>query len=59
VLASVAPVSGAHARHQTTPAMPLGIAKHVWSIGELIDAALAAQLTLFTARIHVTVLEFK
>jgi IS1 family transposase len=29
------------ARHQTTPAMALGIAKHVWSIGELIDAALA------------------
>jgi hypothetical protein len=23
------------ARHQTTPAMALGIAKHVWSIGEL------------------------
>jgi IS1 family transposase len=29
------------ARHQTTPAMALGIADHVWSIGELIDAALA------------------
>jgi hypothetical protein len=29
------------ARHQTTPAMALGIAKHVWSIGELLDAALA------------------
>ena len=26
---------------QTTPAMALGIAKHVWSIGELLDAALA------------------
>lgn len=29
------------ARQQTTPAMALGIAKQVWSIGELIDAALA------------------
>jgi hypothetical protein len=29
------------ARHQTTPAMALGIGKHVWSIGELLDAALA------------------
>ena len=28
------------ARHQTTPAMALGIADHVWSIGDLIDAAL-------------------
>ena len=31
------------ALHQTTPAVALGIADHVWSIGELIDAALAAQ----------------
>jgi len=32
----------AHARHQRPPrAMALGIAKHVWSIGELLDAALA------------------
>jgi len=30
------------ARHQTTPAMALGITDHVWSIGELIDAVLAA-----------------
>jgi hypothetical protein len=30
------------ARHQTTPAMALGLAKHVWSIGDLLDAALAA-----------------
>jgi len=29
------------ARHQSTPAMALGIAKHVWSIGDLLDAALA------------------
>jgi hypothetical protein len=29
------------ARHQTTPAIALGIARHVWSIGELLDAALA------------------
>ena len=29
------------ARHQTTPAMALGITDHVWSIGELLDAALA------------------
>jgi len=28
-------------RHQTTPAMALGITDHVWSIGELLDAALA------------------
>jgi len=28
-------------RHQTTPAMAVGIADHVWSIGELLDAALA------------------
>jgi IS1 family transposase len=33
------------ARHQTTPAMALGIAKHVWSIGELIDATLAVAPT--------------
>ena len=31
------------ARHQTTPAMALKITDHVWSIGELIDAALATQ----------------
>jgi IS1 family transposase len=30
-----------NARHQTTPAMALGLTDHVWSIGELIDAALA------------------
>jgi len=29
------------ARHQTTPAMAIGITDHVWSIGELLDAALA------------------
>jgi hypothetical protein len=29
------------ARHQNTPAMALGIAKHVWSIGDLLNAALA------------------
>jgi IS1 family transposase len=28
-------------RQQTTPAMALGITDHVWSIGELLDAALA------------------
>ena len=28
-------------RHQTTPAMALGITDHVWSVGKLIDAALA------------------
>jgi hypothetical protein len=32
-----------NAKSQTTPAMALGLAKHVWSIGELIDAALATQ----------------
>jgi IS1 family transposase len=29
------------ARHQTTPAMALGLVNHVWSIGDLLDAALA------------------
>src|SRR6266849_8623904 len=28
-------------RHQTTPAMAIGITDHEWSIGELLDAALA------------------
>jgi hypothetical protein len=28
-------------RRQTTPAMALGLTDHVWSIGELLDAALA------------------
>jgi IS1 family transposase len=31
-----------NAKHQTTPAMALGLTDHVWSFGELIDAALAA-----------------
>ena len=31
------------AANQTTPAMAIGITDHVWSIGELIDAALATQ----------------
>jgi hypothetical protein len=30
-----------NARHQTTPAMALGLTAHPWSIGELLDAALA------------------
>lgn len=30
------------ARHQTTPAMALGLTDHIWSISELIDAALSA-----------------
>jgi len=30
-------------RQQTTPSMALGITDHVWSIGELLDAALATQ----------------
>jgi hypothetical protein len=29
------------AKNQTTPAMALGLAAHPWSIGELLDAALA------------------
>jgi IS1 family transposase len=33
------------ARHQTTPAMAIGIAAHVWSIGDLLDAALAVAPT--------------
>ena len=32
-----------HESLRTTPAVSLGIADHVWSIGELIDAALATQ----------------
>ncbi len=31
------------ARHQTTPAMALGLTDHVWLIGELLDAALSAE----------------
>ena len=31
------------AAHQTTPGMAIGVTNHVWSIGELIDAALATQ----------------
>jgi hypothetical protein len=32
-----------HEALRATPAMALGIADHAWSIGELIDAALATQ----------------
>lgn len=32
-----------NSRQQTTPAMAIGIADRVWSIGDLIDAALATQ----------------
>ena len=32
-----------NARHQTTPAMAIGIADRVWSIGELLDAAIAVE----------------
>jgi hypothetical protein len=32
-----------HESLRSTPAMALGIADHVWSIGELLDAALATQ----------------
>lgn len=32
-----------NAKEQTTPAMALGISDHVWSIGELLDAAIATQ----------------
>ena len=31
----------AHKAHRTTPAVALGITDHVWSVGELLDAALA------------------
>jgi hypothetical protein len=30
-------------RHQTTPAMAIGIADHVWSISELLDTAIAVK----------------
>ena len=29
-----------HEAHRVTPAMQLGLADHVWSIGELVEAAL-------------------
>jgi hypothetical protein len=32
-----------HESLRTTPAMALGTSDHVWSIGELLDAALATQ----------------
>jgi len=32
-----------HEAPRTTPAVSLGIADHVWSFGELLDAALATQ----------------
>jgi hypothetical protein len=32
-----------HEALRTTPAVSLGVTDHVWSIGELIDAALATQ----------------
>jgi hypothetical protein len=32
-----------HESLRTTPAMALGVADHVWTIGELLDAALATQ----------------
>jgi hypothetical protein len=31
-----------NAKHQMTPAIVLGLTDHVWSFGELIDAALSA-----------------
>jgi len=33
-----------HEAHKTAPAAALGLTDHVWSIGELLDAALATQL---------------
>ena len=33
-----------HETIRTTPAVALGITDHVWSIGELLDAALAGEL---------------
>ena len=32
-----------HETQRTTPAVAIGVADHVWSIGELLDAALATQ----------------
>jgi hypothetical protein len=32
-----------HEAHRSTPAMALGIAERVWTIGDLLDAALATQ----------------
>lgn len=36
-------LSRTHESLRTTPAVTLGITDHVWSIGELLDAALATQ----------------
>jgi hypothetical protein len=38
-----------HEALRITPAMQLGVTDHVWSIGELIDAALAGELPPGTA----------
>jgi hypothetical protein len=32
-----------HESLRSTPAMALGITDHVWSVGELLDAAIATQ----------------
>lgn len=46
LLAAIAPIpADADASRQNTPATAIGVADHVWSIGELIDAALTAVRT--------------
>jgi hypothetical protein len=37
-------ISAAHETLRITPAVQLGVTDHVWSIGELIDAALDGEL---------------
>ncbi len=46
-----------HEALRTTPAVALGITDHVWSIGELIDAALATQPITPTTTAPVRVIE--
>jgi IS1 family transposase len=41
-----------HEAHRVTPAMQLGIADHVWSIGELVEAALTGTVEAPQGRRH-------
>lgn len=39
-----------HEAHRVTPAMQLGVTNHVWSIGELVEAALSGTLPAIAGR---------
>ena len=39
-----------HETLRVTPAMQLGVADHIWSIGELVDAALRIEATMPAGR---------